>query len=702
MTSPAVERELISRYVDEAVTEQERALAERLLRESAELRAYADELRGLGRVLEAWTPETPSPNWEAKMRAAIRTPAPVFVPGRRKSWALGWQLGAVCSVTALLVLAVTAVIERQAGEEPLKLAKTWPSQPTATAVPSATRALEQRVHLDASRKANESVVSSTSYACSGSVPCGPEASLGMSQSSALRREIFVSPQAQEQWRDNGDFNTERYDRIYENRFLAVAENALSTFSIDVDTASYANIRRFLQAGQLPPEDAVRIEEMLNYFTYEYPQPEGTAPFSITVDRAACPWKPGHELVRIGLQGKVLQGPPPPSNLVFLIDVSGSMNDPAKLPLLQTAFRKMVGRLTSSERVAMVVYAGAAGLVLESTPGDQKSRILAAIDQLQAGGSTAGGAGIQLAYQVAREHFIEGGNNRVVLATDGDFNVGVSSQGEMVRLIEEERKSGIFLTILGFGTGNYNDAMMEQVAGKGNGNYYYIDTEREADKVLGEELGSTLFTIAKDVKIQIEFNPAHVKAYRLVGYENRMLAKEDFNDDTKDAGELGAGHTVTALYELVPAGSSETFSAVDNLAFQQTNVVPSDNLMVVKLRYKEPAGDTSQLLTQTLSAKGGLSPVEGDVQFAAAVAEFGMLLRTSEFKGEASYDHVLTAATESLGTDPYGYRQEFVELVKAARRLDTRDHTGTPGLLFKGQGATPDKAGNPSDSAGTSR
>src|SRR3989338_8294574 len=379
-----------------------------------------------------------------------------------------------------------------------------------------------------------------------------------------------------------------------------------------------------------------------------------------------------------------------------------MDQPDNLPLLKSSFRLLVNQLRDEERVAIVVYAGNAGLVLESTPGSDKQRILEAIDRLQAGGSTAGGAGIQLAYKIAKENFIKSGNNRVVLATDGDFNVGVSSDGELTRIIEEKRKDGIFLTVLGFGTCNYKDSKMEQLADKGNGNYYYIDTLNEGKKVLVSELGSTLFTIAKDVKIQIEFNPSQVKAYRLVGYENRILAKEDFNDDTKDAGELGAGHTVTAMYELVPAGSSETFSAVDNLAFQQTNVVPSDNLMVVKLRYKEPAGDTSQLLTQALSAKDGLSPVEGDVQFAAAVAEFGMLLRTSEFKGEASYDHVLTAATESLGTDPYGYRQEVVELVKAARRLDTRDHTGTPGLLFKGQGATPDKAGNPSDSAGTSR
>ncbi|MBI4004110.1 MAG: VWA domain-containing protein [Candidatus Omnitrophica bacterium] len=489
--------------------------------------------------------------------------------------------------------------------------------------------------------------------------------------------------AVEPWRYGGPFHTEQYDRIYENQFLAVTENPLSTFSIDVDTASYANVRRFLQAGQLPPEDSVRIEELVNYFTYDYPQPEGEAPFSITVDRALCPWNAEHQLVRVGLKGRVYQGELPPSNLVFLIDVSGSMNEPNKLPLLKTAFSHMVDRLTATERVTIVVYAGAAGEVLESTPGDQKATIRAAIDQLRAGGSTAGGQGIQLAYEIARKHFIQGGNNRVILATDGDFNVGISSRAELVRLIEEERKAGVFLTVLGFGTGNYKDAMMEQLADKGNGNYYYIDTEREGRKVLGEELGSTLFAIAKDVKIQIEFNPAQVKAYRLIGYENRVLAKEDFNDDTKDAGELGAGHTVTALYELVPAGSGEAVASVDPLTFQQTRAVPSDDTMVVKLRYKAPDDDASRLLTKTLQGREAGQEPTGDLQFAAAVAEFGLLLRNSEFKSSASYQHVVQAATASLGDDPYGYRAEFIELVRQATSLDSRGSDGKPGIQFKG-------------------
>ncbi|MCA9399721.1 MAG: VWA domain-containing protein, partial [Candidatus Omnitrophica bacterium] len=387
----------------------------------------------------------------------------------------------------------------------------------------------------------------------------------------------------------GYWNTEDYDRIYENEFLAAIDNPLSTFSIDVDTASYSNVRRYLNNNQLPPVDAVRIEEMVNYFSYNYPQPQGNDPFSITTDAAVAPWNPDHQLIRIGLQGKVMSGKElPPSNLVFLIDVSGSMNDPNKLPLLKSAYKMMVNQLSQNERVAIVVYAGAAGTVLDSTPGSNKQAILEAIDRLSAGGSTAGAQGIQKAYDIAKSNFIKGGNNRVILATDGDFNVGVSSDSELTRLIEEKRKEGIFLTVLGFGTGNYKDNKMEKLANKGNGNYYYIDTEREAKKVLVNELGSTLFTIAKDVKIQIEFNPAQVQSYRLIGYENRILAKEDFNDDTKDAGELGAGHSVTALYEIIPARLGENIAGkVDPLKYQAKNMVNSQELMTVKLRYKQP-------------------------------------------------------------------------------------------------------------------
>jgi len=476
-------------------------------------------------------------------------------------------------------------------------------------------------------------------------------------------------------------NTEQYDRIYENPFLEVSENPLSTFSIDVDTASYSNLRRFLNSSQMPPADAVRIEEMINYFSYDYPDPTGNDPFSITTNAAVCPWNKDHQLVQIGLKGKTLKADTlPPSNLVFLIDVSGSMNQPNKLPLLKNAFRMMTNQLTDNEKVAIVVYAGAAGKVLDATPGSDKQTILNAINNLRAGGSTAGGAGVQLAYKIAKENFIKGGNNRVILATDGDFNVGISDRGSLVRMIEKKRKEGIFLTILGFGTGNYKDSQMEQIANKGNGNYYYIDTQKEAKKVLVSELGSTLFTIAKDVKLQIEFNPSQVKAYRLLGYENRMLAKEDFNDDTKDAGELGAGHTVTALYEIVPADSTEEFSQVDELIYQKKKIVKSDDVMSVKLRYKEPDSEKSKKIERTIKQYQISEDIKDEFKFIAAVAEFGLLLRHSKLKGTASYAHVLQSAKDSKGADVHGYREEFISLIEKAQVLDTQS---TPGINFKG-------------------
>lgn len=481
---------------------------------------------------------------------------------------------------------------------------------------------------------------------------------------------------------SASFNTEEYARIYENPFKDVTQEALSTFSIDVDTASYSNVRRFLNSNQLPSPDAVRIEELVNYFSYDYLQPQGDDPFSITVDAATAPWNDKHQLVRIGLKGKSLEAETlPPSNLVFLIDVSGSMNNADKLPLLKQAYRMMVNQLSDKERVAIVVYAGAAGKVLDSTPGSQKSTIMQAIDNLTAGGSTAGGQGIQLAYQIAQENFIKGGNNRVVLATDGDFNIGVSNTADLTRLIEEKRQKGIFLTVLGFGNGNYKDNRMEQLADKGNGNYYYIDTLQEAKKVLVQELGSTLFTIAKDVKIQVEFNPTQVKAYRLIGYENRVMAKEDFNDDTKDAGELGAGHTVTALYEIVLAGSEETFGDVDPLKYQTTQVAPSDDLLTVKLRYKKPDEDVSKLIEKTIAKSEITAAPQGDFAFAAAVAEFGMLLRQSEHKGNATYSQVLQAAQNAKGEDSFGYRAEFIKLVEQAQVLDSRPEPGQ-GIQFK--------------------
>jgi len=466
-----------------------------------------------------------------------------------------------------------------------------------------------------------------------------------------------------------EFNTEEYGRITDNAYLDALNNPLSTFSIDVDTASYANIRRFLKQNQWPPKDAVRIEEMVNYFDYSYPRPRGEHPFAVVTEVSTAPWNPSHKLVHIGLQGKILDAVPP-SNLVFLLDVSGSMNSPEKLPLLKAAFKLLVKQLAPEDRISIVVYAGAAGLVLPATPGSKKDLILEAIDKLQAGGSTAGGAGIQLAYKTAQENFLKDGNNRIILATDGDFNVGVSSTGDLVRMIEEKRDQGIFLTILGFGMGNYKDNRMEQLADKGNGNYYYVDGLLEAKKVFVNDLRGTLFTIAKDVKIQVEFNPAKVKAYRLVGYETRLLAKEDFANDSKDAGELGAGHTVTALYEIVPYGAKEEIPGIDPLKYQETKISPeafrSKEMLTVKLRYKDPGGTASRLIEQPLiDAADALEKTSDDFRFAAAVAAFGMVLRDSEFKGKADLGVVLDLARGARGKDTFGYRAEFINLVEIA-------------------------------------
>jgi len=471
-----------------------------------------------------------------------------------------------------------------------------------------------------------------------------------------------------QWAEP-EFNTEQYDRIVDNAFKTAMDNPLSTFSIDVDRAAYANVRRFLTGNQLPPPDAVRIEEMVNYFDYDYPKPKGDDPFVVSMEVADCPWNSDHQLALIGLQGLEIETENlPPNNLVFLLDVSGSMNQSDKLPLLKAAMRLLVEQLRPEDRVSIVVYAGAAGLVLE--PTNNKADILEAINRLNAGGSTAGGAGIELAYKIAKQEFIKDGNNRVILATDGDFNVGVSSDGALTRLIEEKRRSGVFLTVLGFGTGNYKDSKMEKLADKGNGNYAYIDDILEARKVLVNEMGGTLVTIAKDVKIQVEFNPQQVKAYRLIGYENRMLAKEDFANDTKDAGELGAGHSVTALYELIPAGSEETVSTSGELKYQKTKVIDSDELMTVKLRYKQPDGEVSKLLTESVRrADTQRREVSENLEFASAVAEFGLLLRNSEYKGAANFDDVLRRAKEAKGSDEEGYRAEFIRMVERARLLD---------------------------------
>jgi Ca-activated chloride channel family protein len=472
------------------------------------------------------------------------------------------------------------------------------------------------------------------------------------------------------------FDTEDYNPIDENPFVAVADDPLSTFSIDVDTASYANTRRFLDYGQLPPADAVRIEELINYFEYDYPDPTGADPFSINTEVSTCPWDAQHRLVHVGLQGKHVElDAIPPRNLVFLVDVSGSMQSADKLPLLKEGLRMLADDLRPDDRVSIVVYAGNAGTVLE--PTSDKGKIKRSLRRLRAGGSTNGAGGIHQAYAMAEDSFIEGGINRVILASDGDFNVGATSQGELVDLIEEKRQSGVFLSVLGFGTGNLNDAMMEQIADHGNGNYAYIDSRREARRVLVEQANATLVPIAKDVKIQVEFNPTQVEAYRLIGYENRQLADQDFNDDRKDAGEIGAGHSVTALYEVVPAGAGEFAGKVDALEYQSGRTpnaaAASGDLMTVKIRYKQPDGDQSKLIARTIQDGGtALEATSDDFRFSAAVAAFGMSLRESQRRGSASFalaqKLAKTAMKKPRSRSETEARQEFVELIKEAAAL----------------------------------
>ncbi|MCI0639152.1 MAG: VWA domain-containing protein [Gemmataceae bacterium] len=469
---------------------------------------------------------------------------------------------------------------------------------------------------------------------------------------------------------------ESYERIFDNAFLLAANHPLSTFSIDVDTASYSNVRRFLDIGRLPPKDAVRIEELVNYFRYEYSQPRGEHPLAVHSEVAKCPWNPQHQLVRIGLQGKHIdEEHMPPRNLVFLLDTSGSMNAPNRLPLLQQGLRLLVEKLNHRDRVAIVAYAGTAGLVLPSTPGQRKDLILSAIDRLHAGGSTNGGEGIVLAYRLAQDSFIPGGANRVILGTDGDFNVGVTSQGELVRLIEEKRKTGVYLSLLGFGMGNVKDGTLESLARHGNGQYAYIDSLAEARKVFVDDVAN-LVPIARDVKVQVEFNPAWVQAYRLIGYENRLLKDQDFNDDGKDAGDMGAGHAVTALYEIVPPGVKLHAAKIDPLRYQKTPAptvnADTPELLTVKVRYIPPEGRVSSLLAQPLrNSMRSVTDASSDFRFSAAVAAFGMLLRDSPHKGNATFDMVRDLAGSAMEFDPNGSRAEFLRLVGTAQGLSKK-------------------------------
>ena len=470
-------------------------------------------------------------------------------------------------------------------------------------------------------------------------------------------------------------NTEEYDRIQENGFKSVADTPLSTFSIDVDPASYSNMRRFINRGELPPADAIRTEELVNYFSYDYPKPTGNDPVKITVEAGTCTWNTAHRLVRIGLKAKEIPTEQlPASNLVFLIDVSGSMWGANRLVLVKSSLKLLVNNLRNKDKVAIVTYAGSAGVKLEATSGGDKQKIREAIDELTAGGSTAGGAGIHLAYQIAKKNFISDGNNRIILCSDGDFNVGVSSAEGLEQLIEKERKSGVHLTVLGYGMGNYKDKKIQVLAEKGNGNHAYIDNLQEANRVLVGEFGATLHTVAKDVKLQVEFNPSQVQAYRLIGYESRLLKDEDFNNDAKDAGDMGAGHTVTAFYEVIPAGvKNEYVGKVDDLKYQKKEKMTlkptgSDELLTVKLRYKAPDKDVSRKMELPFVDNKGDS-VSSDFRFASAVAMFGQLLRDSDFKGTADYDKVIKLAKQGLNNDERGYRREFIRLVEAAKGLE---------------------------------
>jgi Ca-activated chloride channel family protein len=503
---------------------------------------------------------------------------------------------------------------------------------------------------------------------------GGAAGKGAKMSAAEPPMFFANPPLAPPMQGEVKHNTEAYDLIVENAFLAADRNPLSTFSIDVDTASYSNVRRFLlDEGRLPPPDAVRIEELINYFPYRYPQPKAGQPVAFTLDIADCPWNAQHYLVRIGLMAERIDpSKMPPRNFVFLVDTSGSMEEPNRLPLLQQSLRLLVSQMNERDRVAIVAYAGNAGLVLPSTPGNRKAIINSAIDNLRAGGSTNGGAGIALAYAEAERSFIPGGLNRVILGTDGDFNVGVTNQGDLVRLIENKRKSGVFLTILGFGMGNLKDSTMEKLSHHGNGHYAYIDSEAEARKVFIEQ-GAALVTVAKDVKLQIEFNPKRVGAYRLIGYENRLLQAHEFNDDKKDAGDMGAGHTVTALHEIVPAGQVVPAAKIDALKYQQASkpseAADSGEWLTVKLRYKDPDAETSKLLSQPLTgAPWKLSQMPEDFRFASAVAAFGMLLRNSEHRGDATYARVHKLAAGAVSEDRNGHRAEFLKMIDAAERL----------------------------------
>jgi Ca-activated chloride channel family protein len=711
-------------YVLGELSDAERAEVEKDLEASPEARAAVEEIRATAWLLRSELVKEGAPALLPKQAAAIRAAA---TAAARKSQGAGFWTTAKVAAAAMLVFAVVltttvpGLLRAPQTDQLLFPEQSVPAPPLIPSAspteipppPSSSPPVDQMAVARPTAKAEERSRDAATYtgaaagnesvpqpALSGralndietqtaqadsvgrqyQAPAGPAPQPGVS---GVAGGVLVPPASSQAFRERLEFdrvdrsrpvfNTEAYNRIDDNPFLEVRQNPLATFSIDVDTASYSNVRRFLNQNTLPPKDAVRIEEMINYFSYDYAPPTGRQPFAVRAEAASAPWRPQHRLVRIALKGRELTGERPPSNLVFLIDVSGSMNEPNKLPLVKSGLKLLVEGLGENDRVALAVYAGNSGLVLPSTRGDRKETILRAIDRLEAGGSTNGASGIQLAYDTAVSSFIRGGSNRVILATDGDFNVGITNQGDLTRLIEEKARSGVFLSVLGFGMGNYKDSTLESLADKGNGNYAYIDTINEARKVLVEQMGATLVTIAKDVKIQVEFNPSRVAAYRLIGYENRVLQAQDFNDDTKDAGEIGAGHTVTALFEVVPAGVAFEQPGVDPLRYQtETRAAPAGTadanaeLLNVKVRYKPPASDVSTMFEAPLVDRGAtFESASQDFRFAAAVAGFGMILRDSPHKGSITYDRVRRIALGAEGSDPNGYRREFVGLVNKA-------------------------------------
>jgi Ca-activated chloride channel family protein len=693
---------LLTAYALGELSGDDLATVERLLADpaAADARAHVAEVRGTAAALKAIR-EQELPERSADLRRAVLTAAvgrgavtPAEAPragrrGGRRKWILSLGSCAAVALLAAAILLPAVQSSREAARRQVALMSEREARfdgASAEGSPAARDVAGAPLEVEIEESATDYELSMPVVSGSGGGyggQAGSSARAARVGGSAEFRVITAEP-ADDLERDAVP-TTERYNRFTENPFRGVGEQPLSTFSIDVDTASYANVRRFLTAGQRPPRDAVRIEELVNYFRYDYPEPKGDDPFSVTVDAAACPWREGHRLVRVGLQGRdVARDARPAGNLVFLVDVSGSMDEPDKLPLVQRALLMLVDELTENDRVAIVVYAGNAGLVLPSTSGDQKGKIRGAIEALRAGGSTHGSAGINLAYEQAAERFIQGGANRVILCTDGDLNVGVTSDSALVDLIKQKAAGGTFLTVLGFGTGNLQDEKMEKLADNGNGVYAYIDGVREARKVLVEQLTGSTIAIAKDVKIQVEFNPAQVASYRLLGYENRVLAAEDFRDDKKDAGEIGAGHTVTALYEIVlvgDRGGAVAARGAEPLKYQPAAAPAppvakpaaegpeSRELLTVKLRWKKPEGDTSTLLEVPFEEKGrAFDAAPADLRFAAAVAAFGMILRESEHKGSATLPLVAEIAGSALGRDQSGYRAEFLDLVRQAEAV----------------------------------